>query len=264
MKRRNFLQTTVTASIATGTVIQTIAADGALGREFYELRVYTLKDAAQRKLVEDYLANAFIPAMKRLGSSPIGVFEDQAPSNQSMLHVLIPHASMEAFMNSQSKLMADAEHNKAGASYLGIEAPDRAYERIESSLLLAFEGMPRLLLPQQTREKRSRIVQLRIYESHSELAGQKKIEMFHKGEIDIFKRVGLTPVFFAETILGQRRPNLTYLLVFDDKAALDKAWNTFRADPEWAKLKAVPEYADKKIVSKITNLVLKPASCSQI
>jgi hypothetical protein len=107
-------------------------------------------------------------------------------------------------------------------------------------------------------------LQLRIYESHSEMAGAKKVEMFNRGEIGIFKRVGLTPVFFGETILGQRRPNLTYLLVFDDKAALDKAWNAFRGDPEWAKLKAIPEYADKRIVSKITNILLVPASCSQI
>ena len=70
--------------------------------------------------------------------------------------------------------------------------PEKAYERIESSLLLAFEGMPKLALPAQAKDKKTRILQLRVYESHSEIAGRKKVEMFHKGELDIFKRCGMT------------------------------------------------------------------------
>ncbi len=88
--------------------------------------------------------------------------------------------------------------------------------------------------------------------------------MFNKGEIAIFRRVGLTPVLFGETILGSRMPNLTYLLVFDDDKARTEAWNRFRTDPEWQKLRAIPEYEDKRIVSKITNKLLTPAEYSQI
>jgi hypothetical protein len=105
---------------------------------------------------------------------------------------------------------------------------------------------------------------LRIYESHNERAGLKKIEMFNKGELDIFKRDGLTPVFFGEAIAGSLMPNLTYMLVFPDDEARQGAWKKFIADPEWVKLKSIPEYADKEIVSRITNLILTPASYSEI
>ena len=88
--------------------------------------------------------------------------------------------------------------------------------------------------------------------------------MFNKGEIAIFRRVGLNPVLFGEAILGTRIPNLTYLLAFDDEAARVEAWNKFRSDPEWIKLKSIPEYEDKRIVSKITNKLLTPAEYSQI
>ena len=111
---------------------------------------------------------------------------------------------------------------------------------------------------------RPRLLNLRIYESHNERAGRKKVEMFNKGELDIFRRVGLTPVFFGEAVAGPLMPNLTYLLVFPDEAGRKSAWEKFRADAAWLKLKAIPEYADKEIVSKITNVLLVPANYSEI
>ena len=58
-------------------------------------------------------------------------------------------------------------------------------------------------------EKKSLLFELRRYESSGESAGKKKIEMFEKSEIEIFKKVGLTPVFFGEALIGPARPNFT-------------------------------------------------------
>lgn len=88
--------------------------------------------------------------------------------------------------------------------------------------------------------------------------------MFIKGEIDIFRRVGPKPVFLGEAIAGTRMPNLTYLLAFNDDKARTDAWGKFGGDPDWKKLRAIPEYEDKKIVSRITNKLLTPATYSQI
>lgn len=114
-------------------------------------------------------------------------------------------------------------------------------------------------------EKKSRIFELRRYEHASESAGKKKLEMFNDaGEVDIFKRLGFNPVFFGETLIGGSRPNLTYMVTFDDMAAHDSHWKAFGGDPEWAKLKAIPDYADAKLVSRITSTFLLPAEFSQI
>ncbi len=121
--------------------------------------------------------------------------------------------------------------------------------------------MPKLEKPDASKP---RLVNLRVYESHNERAAKKKIEMFNKGELAIFRRVGLTPVLFAETIVGPAMPNLTYLLVFPDEMGRESAWSRFRDDAEWKTLRAIPEYADKEIVSRITNKVLMPASYSEI
>jgi len=37
--------------------------------------------------------------------------------------------------------------------------------------------------------------------------------------IAIFRRAGLQPVFFGETLIGAKMPNLTYMLVFENMAA---------------------------------------------
>ena len=93
---------------------------------------------------------------------------------------------------------------------------------------------------------------------------KKKIEMFNKSELAIFRRVGLTPVFFAETLVGAAMPNLTYMLLFPDDSERQAAWARFVKDEEWKKLRAIPEYADKEIVSRITNKVLTPVPYSEI
>ncbi len=266
MKRRSFVK----ASILTGSLGSILSMADLqsenLGEqkkstpEFYELRVYTLKNETQQKLVEDYFQNAAIPAFNRLGSKNIGVFRELSPTENIKLYVVIPFASLAAFLKTQESLDKDTAYNEAGMAYLNAPATTPAYERIESSLFKAFAQMPRMEVP----EKKSRIFELRRYESSGEAAGKKKIEMFDKGEIDIFKRVGLTPVFFGEALIGTFRPNLTYMLTFDDMAEHDQNWKTFGADPEWKRISSIPEYANARIVSRITRTFLVPTEFSQI
>jgi hypothetical protein len=57
-------------------------------------------------------------------------------------------------------------------------------------------------------------------------------------------------------------PSLTYLVVFANLGAYEKAWGTFRDDPDWVKLRGLPESQD--IVSTIDNVLLRPTDYSQI
>ena len=260
MERRSFVQ----ASLAS---VGALAATPAFGDnteqktgELYEIRVYQLK-AVKQELLDNYLSKAFLPALKRYGIGPVGVFIEKVGTDALKVHVLIVHHSAEQFATLSARLAADEEHCKAAEAYLSTRANDPVYQRVESSLIAAMEGMPKLEKPDVSKP---RLLNLRVYESHNERAGKKKIEMFNKGEIAIFRRVGLTPVFFGETILGSSMPNLTYLLVFPHEAGVKEAWNRFRTDADWEKLKAIPEYADKEIVSRITNKLLTPTAYSEI
>ena len=88
--------------------------------------------------------------------------------------------------------------------------------------------------------------------------------MFDSGEAAIFQRLGMRPVFFGEAIVGARLPNLSYMLCYDDLAARDRLWKEFGSDAEWLKLRARPGYSDAEIVSNISNVILRPASISDI
>jgi hypothetical protein len=263
MNRRAFLSTAATATLASSALTAT-AAEPAQEQEFYELRRYHLRRGPRQQVFENYLRNAWLPAMERAGVGPIGVFHVMVGPESPSIYVLIPYPSLQAFGAAQAKLREDQTYKEASAEAGGAPASDPVYLRMESSLLKAFSGMPRLEVPEQKRAGKPRIFELRTYESHSKRANLKKIEMFNIGEIEIFRRAGLTPVFFGEALIGARLPNLTYMLVYDDLAARDKAWRTFGGDPEWRKLSTTPGFTDPEIVTDISNTLLRPAGYSQI
>ena len=262
MKRRTFVKASLTGSAAIAAArLQAAPASKRDNAEYYELRIYTLANAAQQQLVEDYYNNAAIPALNRLGVKNVGVFTELKPAGQTKLFAFIPYNSLEHFAKVSAALEDDVAYRHAGAAYLQAPATAPAYERIESSLLQAFAKMPLMQAPPAS----PRIFELRQYQSASESAGKKKIEMFNeKGEIEIFKRLGFKPVFFAETIIGAARPNLTYMITFDDMASHDAHWKAFGSDPEWKKTSAIPEYADALIISKIVSTFIVPAPDSQV
>ena len=228
---------------------------------YYELRRYEIETEAQKAGFDKFASEAAIPALNRLGINPVGVFyPDQG---LSPIYVLLPHVSLASFVTLTQRLGEDQEFLEKGADFINAPANAPAYKSMEVQLMAAFEGMPKLERPV---DAPTRIFQLRTYESPSEKTGLKKIEMFNTAEIAVFRKVGLHPVFFGQTLAGAKMPNLTYMLGFKDMAESKESWKKFGADPDWQKLRAMPEYADKEILRNkgITNLYLKPASYSQI
>jgi hypothetical protein len=277
MKRREFIKTSVAASTLVGlSCAETKARPGSESasqkdREYYELRVYHLKSDADRALLDAYLSKALIPALNRLGCKLVGVFvaQERAGTVQPTevtdplaVQVLIPYPTIEAFAGAAARVNADPEYQAAGAEYLNSPKAKPAFERIDSWLMLAFPGMPKVELPSYCRERKPRMFEMRTYESYSELKALKKVEMFCSGEIQLMRDVGLGPIFYGQALIGSNLPHLTYMLSAEDQAAHTKHWDAFRANPIWDKLKNDPQFADT--VSKIANRFLVPTAYSQI
>lgn len=271
MKRCDFLAASCVAGLTTVSASamaqeeQATPRRGARGqgpaRDIYEVRQYKCTSADQAKGVDAFLEKAMIPALNRLGIEPVGVFHEREAVAEPTIYVLVRHRSSRSIVSTTASLLQDQTFLADGAAFLDAGNENRACQRIESSLLLAFEGMRELETPSK---KDTRVFQLRIYESPSVKTGQKKIEMFNVGEIAIFRKTGLNPVFFGEAVAGAKMPNLTYMLGFDDEEAQKTGWSTFVKHPEWKEISGKPEYADKKILCGITNILLKPAPYSQI
>ena len=122
--------------------------------------------------------------------------------------------------------------------------------------------MPVIEVPAVSAEKKPRVFELRLYQSHTEDHARRKVKMFNDGEIQIMRDTELAPVFFGETLIGPTVPNLIYMLSAPDKDSHKKHFDAFKAHPEWKRIKVLEEYKDT--VSKIQSWFLKPTSYSQL
>jgi hypothetical protein len=264
LERRRFLTSSLAVSALALSHQSNAQVSTGKPREYYELRKYHMQTGPQTKLTENYLSEALIPALNRLGMSPIGVFNLTIGPETPTLYVLIPSNSLEALVTAELQLARSEPFLKAAAPFWNAPDTAPAYIRIESSLLVAFEGWPKITPPAATAQHGKRIFQLRTYESPSNQDHVRKVEMFHHGEFDIFQRAGFGQVFYGDTLIGPRLPNLTYMLSFTDLVEMNAKWDVFRDDPEWKKLSTSPRYAYEQIVSNISNLILTPTAFSQI
>ncbi len=263
MQRRTFLTTTALAGVAPLGAMAAKAQRAGTGREYYELRQYRLLNRGSTQPLNEFLREAVLPAYNRLGIEPVGVFTPRYGPNGPTVHVLIPYPSLESFVTADAQLLEDSSYLGAGADFLGRPQSDPGYVRVASSLMVAFEGIPKMELPTATMAKNSRVYELRIYESHSKKAAKLKIEMFNDGgEIEIFRKTGLQPVLFGETLIGPNMPNLVYLLAHDDMVARDNSWSNFSSHPDWQQLRQVEKY--RNTVSNITDIILAPTAYSQL
>ena len=229
--------------------------------EHYEIRTYKIFDFEKQQIADQYLEKALLPALNRQGVENIGVFHNLKNENDHSIFVIIPWPSMDALAASKAQLSADTAYQEAAKSYNAAASQDKIFDRIESRLLVAFDGMKKMQLSDASKNKSDRIFELRLYESASEELGRLKVEMFNEGEIQLMKDVGLGPVFYGQTIVGGNMPNLVYMLEATDEAAHKEHFKAFLESPQWAKMKEMPKY--KGTVSKIENWFLKPAPYSQ-
>ncbi len=255
MKRRSFLAASPLVAAA-----PLLSLGGTKKQQYLELTIYHTHVGARENRVAEFYRDVALPAYERRGIAPIGLFTPMYGPNQPSLYVLIPHDSLESLMETSQALLQDETYQQHGREFLEASLGDPAYVRKERQLMVAFEDMPGLEIPVSNE---GRIFELRIYESHSDIAGRKKIDMFNEGgEIAIFRKTGLSPVFFGETLFGPSMPNLTYMLGFTSMAERDAAWQRFIDDPEWHALRDQLIYKDT--VSNITDFILRPTSFSQI
>ena len=261
MDRREFLAATAAAA-AVGPLPMLDRHAQSATRQYIELRRYHLLPGAKQRAFVAFVGDALIPAMNRAGVGKVGAFTVVYGENAPTLLLVLAHPTLDTVVSLRERLASDAEYARAGAAVLGAPLSDPAFVRVESSLLRAFEAMPTVEPFATAGTATPRICELRTYESHSNRAALNKLKMFNAGEVPIFRRAGLTPVFFGETLIGANLPSLSYMLTFADMSARDKAWNAFSKDPEWKTLSSDPQYRDN--VSAISDIILQPTSYSQI
>jgi hypothetical protein len=254
MHRRTFMQAAVAATAAN-------AAAQPPKPQYFQLQYFYLRNGTQPQRVSDFFQHTYAPALSKQGLPPFGFFQPVIGEASPYWLVLLSLPTLDAIETIPARLAQDNTYQKASEKFLAGDPP---YVRRDITLLRAFNSMPAVIVP-SAKENSSRIFEIRTYESNTSATLKRKVAMFESGgEIGIFQRLGMSPVFFGQTIVGRNMPSLTYMLAYDDLAARDRVWKAFGSDPEWQKLRALPGNSDAEIVSNISNLIVRPAAFSQV
>jgi len=232
---------------------------------FLEIKTWRFHNSQENQpaRINDYLSAGLGPALQRAGAKLAGAFANVIGPDGPYFLTVSEFASLAAMQDALRLVAADGDHHKE-LQKLNAPGSGLPFVRVESSLLRSFDGMPAISIADAGEKRPPRIFELRTYESQSFTTLNAKIGMFNSGEMQIFQRLGMRPVFFGETIVGPRQPNLMYMLSYDDLAAHDRLWHDFASDLEWRKLSAKPELKDAEIVSNISNIILRPLTFSAI
>jgi hypothetical protein len=257
MNRRNFVSAAASGAAASG------APAASAGKpSIIELRLIRLRNGNMVQKTSDFLSKTAIPAAQRAGVKNIGAFGSLVAEQGPFALLLSSYPSLAAYGETAEKLAADKDYQAGLDAYNSLN--ELSYIRLEVSLLRGFPGWPHVTPPPAGDKGSSRIFELRTYESNNSKAGKRKIRMFDEGESNLFKRLGMNPVFFGETIVGRNMPNLVYMVCFDSLAHREEAWKKFGSDPEWVKMRSNPEFVDALIVSNISNSLIRPMPFSPI
>ncbi len=258
MKRREFMQAAVAGSIAgaASSSVAAVASSGFISLEWYHSR----RDLDVQRL-QSFLGNSMVPAYSRAGVKPVGVFQPQVGPDSPSFLVVTAYPSLASLEACYAKLVADAGFVADEKAF--DDKWELAYDRMECSLLRAFKTTPGIEVP-KVEPGKSNLFELRIYESRNLQSHFKKVAMFDDGEIDLFRRSGINPVFFGSTLFGPNMPNLVYMVSFPSAEARAQSWSAFGQSPEWKKMSTAPGMTDRELVSRISNQFMTPASFSEI
>lgn len=232
-------------------------------RQYFHLRQYTITNPEATELLDYYMEEALLPALKRQGIGPIGVFRSHPSERDSLgyFFVLYPLASLDQLATLDRALEKDELYKEVGAPFLDAPYSEPPYQRQASVLLRAFREMPVLTPTNLDTDRSARVYELRSYESPTEAKYRNKVEMFNEGgEVTLFEELGFRAIFYGEVLSGSRMPNLMYMTSFQNMAARDSLWNTFFESDTWKSLEKDPYYQHN--VSQADIFLLYPTSYS--
>jgi hypothetical protein len=258
MTRRRFLPAAASASLAAS------AAPADTNPAILELRTVYLRNGAdnQRQRMADFVQNSTMPMLQKYGAGPVAAFGNLIAPDGPYIFIAVQYPSLAAMEETRDKMNADAAYQKATAKYLA--APGLPYVRLENAIVKTVPWMSGLELPKHDGKRANLLFELRTYESNTSATLAHKVKMFADGEMALFRRLGMIPVFFGTTIIGRRMPNLVYMLGYESLAHREKVWQAFVRDPEWIKMRDTPGNSDAEIVSNISSAMFSPLPFSQV
>jgi hypothetical protein len=236
------------------------AAQSAGSSYLVECVTFRLQSGPQVSNALGWIEKRAMPLWQKHGFGPVGVFTVDVGPNIPAALILRVYNSLADRQAVWSKLTADLEWSNAVAD---LEKDGPAFYREDSMILLSTTFSPPLE-PTAATDPPHKIYELRNYESPTWKQLGYLHDRFAGGEIDIFHKSGIHPVFYADTLVGPNQPNMVYLIPFESPTQREKAWQTFRDNPDWVKIRDDSIRRGGEIVRNITNMILVPTGFSML
>jgi hypothetical protein len=214
---------------------------------FYVMDQYQLEQGPQTARIHDFFSKTLLPALGRIHGGPTIVLEAIAAPHMPLVTLIFGVERSSQIWEISQQLFADREFSRGFDEW---EAGAEPFVTSSATLLEATVYSPEIV-PLAKPPEAPRIFELRTYQSPTARQRKALDARFSGAEIKIFQRVGVHPVFYSSTVFGANRPNLTYLIPFDNLAAREKAWNAFSADEEWVRVRKESVERDGQITAVI-------------
>jgi hypothetical protein len=218
-----------------------------------EWRVYSFQYGSSAARLDRLMTDILLPLYRKMGIE-VGCYSECSQNMPAVYYYLFVYPSFDSYLKANDILLQNSVFVEEMKQDAAANRP--IFFRYDSYLCRPFEAWKKV-----TPMAGKTIFEWRKYDSANIEAGTRKVEMFNRGEIDIFLNCGVNPLCFGQIISGKDMPGLIYVTQFDDMADRDASWNKFSAHPDWQRMRAAPEWANATIPNnKIVFLTPLPYS----
>ena len=223
--------------------------------EIQEWRIYNFQMGGSAARFDRLMTDVLLPLYKEMGIV-VGCFREINQNAPAAYYYLFVYPSFDSYLKANDILLKNKAFDEAMKQ--DAAANRSMFFRYDSYLCRPFEGWKKV-----TPAAGKTVFEWRKYDSANIEAGTRKVEMFNKGEIDIFLNCGINPLCFGQIIAGKDMPGLIYVSHFNDMADRDASWAKFSAHPDWQRMRTDPEWANTTIPNNRI-VFLTPLPYSQI
>ena len=112
--------------------------------EYYQIRVYHFANAEQEKLLDEYIAQAYIPFLHKAGIKNVGAFKSLTNDTvaDKRIFVFFGASSLDKLAGLPAQLQKDSAYSKAARNYMQAAWNKVPFARMENIVLKAFPLTP--------------------------------------------------------------------------------------------------------------------------
>ena len=242
MDRRNFMKATGVLALGTLVSCKTESDEKEPELEVYELQIHTLSEKGN--LLKDYLRDAYIPAMNRMGAQ-VGVFSSFKNEEDDRLWIVTVFKNMDHYLKCKHGIWDDEVYRADAQGFFDQTCTGTASKATEIYLMESISPDYRFIAPGQEKT----LKELRIYRSPNVEGNKRKVEMFRDDEAQIFTDTDMGVAFYGKVLSGPITPTLIYMPSFVDEEVRDAKWDEFR--PKYKLISGLEKYLNnmERVVS---------------